>query len=146
MLNYGEAAPAEDFIIGALIPLGLPVGPERDESTGLPCYVVTVLPGHDNRYVDNAVVSVHTLGTTRAEADQWARKAHKLLISLTPGDNITGADGTVFPGAWVCPMGQPSFADYRDPHIKRYNARYKPELRYTATQPPAGQLSTRGGK
>lgn len=132
-LDYGEPAPAEDFIIGALIPVGLPVSPERDEDTPLPCYVVTVLPGHDNLYVDHPVVSVHTLATTRAEADHWARKAHKRLTSLTPGDNITGADGTVFPGAWVCPMGRPAFADYRDPHIKRYNARYVPGLRYIAT-------------
>jgi hypothetical protein len=96
--------------------------------------MVTALPGHDNRYVDCPIVSVHTMAATRDEADRWARKAHKVLISLTPGDQITLADGTVVPGAWCHPKSRPSYADYRDPHIKRYNARYQPELRYLPTK------------
>lgn len=133
-LDYGAPTPAEDFIIGALIPLGIAVGPESDEETALPRFVVTALPGTDNRFIDCPIVSVHTMAATRDEADKWSRKAHKLLISLTPGDQITLADGTPVPGAWVCPKQSPSYANYRDPFIKRYSARYQPELRYLPTK------------
>lgn len=134
-IDYGEPTPGEDFVIGALIPLGIAVGPESDEETALPRFVVTQLPGHDNRYIDCPIVSVHTMARTRAEADQWARKGHRVLIGLTPGDQITLADGRVVPGAWCPPKsGWPAYANYRDPHIKRYNARYQPELRYLPTR------------
>lgn len=134
-LDYGEPTAGEDFVIGVLLRLGIAVGPESDEETALPRFVVTQLPGTDNRYMSQPIISVHTLASTRAEADQWARKAHKELISLTPGDQVTLADGTTVPGAWVCPKsGLPAYANYRDPFIKRYNARYQPELRYLPTK------------
>jgi hypothetical protein len=133
-LDYGEPTPSEDFVIGALIPLGIAVGPESDEETALPRFVVTALPGHSNKHFDYPIVSVHTLASTRDEADQWARKGHKVLESMTPGDKVTLADGTVVPGAKCCPQGRPAYANYRDPSIKRYSCRYKPELRYLPTK------------
>jgi hypothetical protein len=131
-LNYGKPAPPEDFIIGALIPLGIPVGPERAEETSLPCYVVTALPGKSDRFMLCPVVSVHTFATTRDEADQWAWKADNLLISLTSSDVITMPNGDTA-SAWVDPMQTPAFADYHDPFIKRYSARYQPNLRFLPT-------------
>lgn len=133
-LNYGQAPDPEDFIIGLLLPLGLPVSPERDEETDLPCYVVTVLPGTSDRFMMQPVVSVHSFAKTRDVAAQAARNADNVLISTTPADNVTLANGDIAPGAWVEPMSPPAFAEYRDPDIKRYVGRYRPMLRFTATQ------------
>jgi hypothetical protein len=142
-IDYGRPAPPEDFIIGALIPLGLPVTPERDDETGLPvvgaapaglpCYLVTALPApsSDNRMLC-ALVSVHTFAATRDAADIAAWNADNLLTSLTPGDIITMPNGKTA-GAWVERMQPPAFAEYRNPFIKRYSARYRPLLRFMPT-------------
>lgn len=137
-LNYGRPANPEGFVIRQLETLGLDVGPERDEETTLPCYVVTsVSPTHD-KHLLQALVSVHTFatGTTsamgRAAASQAAWDADNHLISLTPGDLVTMEDGRTA-GAWVeCKMA-PTFANYGDPLIKRYAARYNVLLRFTRT-------------
>jgi hypothetical protein len=129
-LNYGRPASPEGFIIGKLIPLNLPVEPERDQLTSLPGYVVTaVAPKHD-RYLLQATVSVHTFANTRAAAEQAAWNADNLLISLTPGDVITMPDGRPA-SAWVDPVLAPTFQNYQDPLIKRYVARYDALLRFT---------------
>lgn len=139
-LNYGRPARPEDFIIGALIPLGKPVTTERDEETGLPtvggepaglpCYLVTAIPspGGDN-FLLQPVVSVHSFAQTRDDADQAAWDADKQLTSLTPGDQITLPNGNTV-GAEVERVQAPGFAEYRDPFIKRYAARYRPLLRF----------------
>lgn len=129
-LNYGQPANPEAFVIGLLSPLGLPVGPERDESTPLPCYVVTAVAGKSNRYILCATVSVHSMATTRAAASQAAWDADNVLISVTPADPVTLPDGSTA-AAWVEPVMPPVWADYRDPFIKRYSARYTAELRFT---------------
>lgn len=135
-LNYGRPAHPEDFIIGALTRLDRPVTAERDDETGfpptgLPCYVVTSLPsaGGDN-FMLQPVVSVHALGATRDEADKAIWDADSLLVSLTPGDIITLPNGKTA-SAWVERVQIPSFAEYRDPFIKRYCGRYRPLLRFT---------------
>lgn len=138
-LNYGRPANPEAFIIAKLIPLGLPVGPERNQSTPLPCYVVTSVVNKSDRYVLDATVSVHTYaqgdGETemgRAEASDAAWNADNLLLSQTPGDLVTMPDGRTA-GAWICPHMSPVYADYRDPFIKRYVARYDALLRFQPT-------------
>lgn len=137
-LNYGRPADPEEFIIAKLKPLGITVGPERDESTPLPCYVVTAVAGKSNRFMLCATVSVHSFATdtedamARAAASNAAWDADNLLISLTPSDVITMSDGRPA-GAWVDPVTPPMFADYRDPYIRRYVARYDVELRFTPT-------------
>lgn len=133
-LNYGRPTPPEDFIIGALMRLGRPVVPEKDELAELPCYQVTSLPGTSNRYMLCPIVSVHSFGRTRDEADKAAWDADELLLSLTPGDSITLATGVVVPGAWVDPKQTPTFVEYRDPDIKRYVGRYTPNLRFLPTK------------
>lgn len=131
-LDYGRPADPEGFVIAKLIPLGLPVGPERDESTGLPCYVVTSVVNKSDRHVLDATVSVHSYGSTRAAASEAAWNADELLLSQTPGDLVTMFDGRPA-GAWICPHMPPVWADYRDPFIKRYVARYDALLRFTPT-------------
>lgn len=139
-LNYGRPANPEAFIIAHLIPLGLPVGPERKQSTPLPCYVVTSVVNHSDRRLLQATVSVHTFaqgdGETemgRAEASNAAWDADDLLLSRTPGDLVTMADGRTA-GAWIEPNMSPVFADYKDPFIKRYVGRYDALLRFTPTK------------
>jgi len=138
-LDYGRPANPEEFIIAKLIPLGLPVEPERDEETPLPCYVVTSVTNKSDRYLLDATVSVHsyakdtTSARGRAAASQAAWDADGLLMSQTPGDVINMSDGRPA-GAWICPHMPPAWADYRDPFIKRYVARYDVLLRFTATQ------------
>jgi hypothetical protein len=139
-LDYGRPASPEEFVTAVILPLGLPIAPERDELTALPGYVVTALPGKSNRFILCATVSLHSFaqgdGSTsmgRAQAEAAAWNADNLLISLTPMDTFTMSDGRKA-GAWICPHGTPSFADYRDPFIKRYVARYDVELRFTPTQ------------
>ncbi|ORV92800.1 hypothetical protein AWC11_07300 [Mycobacterium interjectum] len=138
-LNYGRPANPEGFVIAQLLPLGLPVGPERDEETPLPCYVVTALPGaKSDRYLLCATVSVHSYaqGTTaamgRAAASDAAWNADTRLLSLTPGDEVIMSDGRPASG-WVCPHMPPAWDGFRTPHIKRYIARYDVELRFTPT-------------
>ena len=137
-LIYGQPANPEEFIIAKLKPLGLPVGPERNEDTPLPCYVVTAVASKSDRFLLCATVSVHTFATdtptamARATASVAAWNADNLLISLTPGDTSTMSDGR-HAGAWVCPIQAPMFADYRDPFIRRYVARYDVELRFRPT-------------
>ncbi|UXA06585.1 hypothetical protein KXD96_28005 (plasmid) [Mycobacterium sp. SMC-2] len=143
-LNYGRPAPPEDFIIGALIPLGLPVTAERDQETGmpvigaqpagLPCYLVTALPAPEcDNFLLQPLVSVHSFAATRDEADIAAWNADDRLVSLTPGDIVTMPNGKTA-SAWVERTQVPAFAEYRDPFIKRYSARYRPLLRYMPTQ------------
>jgi hypothetical protein len=137
-INYGRPANPEEFIIAALKPLGIAVGPERDESTPLPCYVVTAVASKSNRFMLCATVSVHSFAKdtdeamARAAASNAAWDADSLLISLTPGDVFTMSDGRPA-SAWVCPIQPPMYADYRDPFIRRYVARYDAELRFTPT-------------
>ncbi|CQD03777.1 hypothetical protein BN000_00646 [Mycobacterium europaeum] len=135
-LDYGRPAPPEQFIILKLMPLGLPVGPERTQSTPLPCYVVTSVVNHSDRFLLQATVSVHTLaqgdGATemgRAQASDAAWAADDLLLSQTPGDLVTLHDGRTA-GGWIDPNMSPVFADYRDPFIKRYLGRYDALLRF----------------
>ncbi len=132
-LNYGLPANPEAFVIARLLPLGLPTGPERDEQTALPCYVVTAVAGKSDRFMLSATVSVHSYATTRADASTAAWNADNVLISLTPADVITMPDGRPA-SAWVDPIMPPVFADYRDPFIKRYVGRYDVRLRFTPTQ------------
>lgn len=138
-VDYGKPARPEAFIIQHLIPLGLPVGPERNQSTPLPCYVVTSVVNKSNRYLLEATVSVHTYaqgdGVTemgRAQASDAAWDADDLLLSQTPGDLVTMPDGRKA-GAWIDPHSPPTYADYRDPFIKRYVARYDALLRFQPT-------------
>lgn len=138
-LNYGRPANPEAFIIAKLIPLGLPVGPERTQSTPMPCYVVTSVVNHSDRRLLEATVTVHTYaqgdGVTemgRAQASEAAWDADDLLLSQTPGDLVTMPDGRTA-GAWIDPHTPPFFADYRDPFIKRYCGRYDALLRFTPT-------------
>lgn len=129
-INYGSPANPEAFIIATLLPLGWPVGPERDESTGLPSYVVTAAAGRGDRFMLEATVSVHSYAATRAEASALAWDADSLLLSRMPGDLVTLPDGSVV-GAWVDPHTPPAWVDYHDPFIKRYVARYDALLRFT---------------
>lgn len=137
-LDYGRPANPEEFIIAKLKPLGLFVGPERDEDDPLPGYVVTAVAGKSDRFLLCATVSVHSFAKdtddamARAAASDAAWNADNLLISLTPSDVITMSDGRPA-GAWVDPITPPMFADYRDPFIRRYVARYDVELRFTPT-------------
>lgn len=137
-LNYGRPANPEEFVISMLKPLGITVGPERDETTPLPCYVVTAVASKSDRFMLCATVSVHSFATdtdtamARAAASNAAWNADNLLISLTPTDAITMADGRPA-SAWVDPIQPPMYADYRDPYIRRYVARYHATLRFTAT-------------
>lgn len=138
-LNYGQPANPEAFVIGILKQLSIPVGPERDEETALPCYVVTSVANKSDKSLLDATVSVHSYASDtnaargRAAASQAAWDADKLLTSHTPGDVYTMPDGRVA-SAWICPHMPPAWADYRDPFIKRYVARYDVLLRYTPTQ------------
>lgn len=129
-LDYGTPADPEGFITAKLIGLGLPVGPERDEQTPLPCYVVTSVTNKSDRRILDATVSVHSYGTTRAAASEVAWKADSLLLSQTPGDLVVMPDGRPA-GAWICPNMPPAWVNYRDPFIKRYVARYDALLRFT---------------
>lgn len=137
-LNYGQPANPEEFIISMLKPLGIAVGPERQETDPLPFYVVTAVAGKSNRFMLCATVSVHSFAKdtddamARAAASNAAWDADNLLISLTPFDVITMSDGRPA-SAWVCPITPPMYADYRDPFIRRYVARYDVELRFTPT-------------
>lgn len=131
-LNYGRPANPEAFVIKLLEPLGLPVGPERDEETTLPCYVVTAVAGKSDKFMLDATVSVHSYANSRAAATDAAWDADNLLLSITPGDLITMPDGRQA-SAWICVHHPPTWADYRDPFIKRYVARYDVLLRFTAT-------------
>lgn len=134
--DYGRPANPEAFIIAALAPLGLPALPERDlegDSEGaLPFYLVTAVAARSNRFLLCATVSVHTFAATRADASAAAWNADNTLISLTAADVLTLPDGSQA-SAWVDPVSPPTFADYRDPFIKRYVARYDAQLRFTAT-------------
>ncbi|PQM44675.1 hypothetical protein C1Y40_05171 [Mycobacterium talmoniae] len=137
-LNYGRPANPEAFVIGVLMPLGLPVRTERDEDMGLPCYTVTAVNPKHNKFMLWATVSVHSYGQGntpqegRAIASDAAWNADNALISVTPGDVITMADGRTA-SAWInCEMA-PTFADYQDPFIKRYVGRYNAELRFNPT-------------
>lgn len=129
-LNYGRPANPEAFVIAILESLGLPVGPERDPETGLPCYVVTVVAGHSDKYLLCATVSVHSFATTRAAASAAAWNADNALLSTTPWDKITLPDNSVA-SANVNVHTPPIWADYRDPFIKRYVGRYDAQLRFT---------------
>lgn len=137
-LNYGRPANPEEFVIAVLLPLGLPVAPERDELTGLPGYVVTSVAPKHNKFMLWATVSVHTFAqaTTsamgRAAASTAAWNADNQLISLTPADTFTMSDGRPA-GAWIDCVMAPTFVNYGDPLIKRYAARYDVELRFTPT-------------
>ena len=129
-LNYGRPANPEAFIIGALKPLGLPVGPERAEEAPTPSYMVTAITSKSDRYLLCATVSVHSFGTSRAQASEAAWDADNMLLSLTPGDIITLPDGSTA-SAWVNVIQSPSWVDYGDPYILRYVGRYQPLLRFT---------------
>ncbi|BBZ09862.1 MULTISPECIES: hypothetical protein [Mycobacterium] len=137
-LNYGTAPPPTQFGIGVLLPLGLPVAPMRDEETPLPSYVVNGIAGPDDKYILNAIISLHTFakGNTPAEgvaiADEWAWKAHYRIIGLTPGDHVTLPNGTTAQPGWPKTDQMPVFQPYRDPFIMRYYARYVIPLRFTA--------------
>lgn len=131
-LNYGRPANPEAFIIAHLIPLGLPVGPERDEETALPCYVVTSVANKSDKQVLDATISVHSYASTRAGASEIAWNADDLLLSQTPGDVVTMPDGRTA-GAWICPHTPPIWVPYKDPFIKRYVGRYDALLRFQPT-------------
>lgn len=137
-LDYGRPANPEAFVIGVLKQLNIPVGPERDEETGLPCYVVTSVANKSDRYMLDATVSVHSyagdtdMARGRAAASKIAWDADNLLLSLLPSDTFTMPDGRTA-GAWVNPHMPPTWADYRDPFIKRYVARYDVLLRFQPT-------------
>lgn len=135
-LNYGQPADPGQYFIALLTPLGLPVGRERNLETPLPCYTVNVLPGHSDKYILRAIVSVHSFATDPnterandiASANSWA--ADKVLLSQTPSDITTLANGSTAAG-WICSHASPAWTDYRDPFIKRWTARYTTELRFT---------------
>lgn len=137
-LNWGTVTNPESWMVGLLLPLGLPIGAERDELTALPGYVVTSVAPVDDKLTMDAVVSVHSFaqsteagGGGRLQASQAAFNAHYRIISCTPGDVITLASGATAPGAWVTTKMAPAFADYKDPNIARYVARYSVALRFT---------------
>jgi hypothetical protein len=138
-LDYGTIAPPTQFAIGLWTPLGLPVGPDRDEDTGLPCYVANGIAGTDDKYLLHAVISLHTFakGNTPDEgfaiADKWAWAAHYKIAGLTMGDIVTLPNGDT---AEVAGLGadtaqMPVFQPYRDPFIIRYYARYCIPLRFS---------------
>lgn len=114
-------------------PLGLPVGPESDEETAFPHYVLNAVAGSDDRHLMTAIISVHTFADKVATADEWAWKAHYRWTGLTPGDTVTFADGTVTQCGWPSCDQLPVFQPYRDPYIKRYYARYRLPLRFRPT-------------
>lgn len=138
-IDYGQAPDPGQYVIALLTPLGLPVGRERNPETPLPCYKVTVIPGKSDKFILRAVVSVHSFATDpnpeRAHgiANDAAQDADHVLLSQTPGDVVTLANGSTAAGK-ICPNQTPAYADYRDPFIKRYVGRYDVELRFTATQ------------
>ena len=129
MIDYGQPANPEAFIIGALAPLGVSAGPERVEADPLPFYLVTSLHPKSDRHMLRALVSVASFGQTRAAASAAAWAADKLLTSLTPGDVVTLPDGSTA-AAWVEPSMAPAWGHYPDPDVKRYVARYVVLLRY----------------
>jgi hypothetical protein len=136
-LKWGLPPRPEPWMTGLLIPLGLPVGPERNEQTGLPCYVVTSVAPTDDKLTLEAVISVHSFakskemgGGGRDQADQMAWNAHNQILSCTPGDTVTLANGDTVTGAWADTRMAPTYADYGDKNIKRYVARYCVTLRF----------------
>lgn len=137
-LNYGSPPDPGQYVIALLTPLGLPIGRTRSIETGLPCFMVTVIPGRSSKYMLCATVSVHSFATDmnpeRAHdiALANAQKAETILLSQTPADITTLANGTTAAG-WICPHQPPAWVDYKDPLIIRYVARYDVELRFTAT-------------
>lgn len=136
-LNWGTPANPESWLIGWLMPLGLPIGAEREELTGLPGYVVTSVAPTDDKLTLEAIVSLHTFaqngagGGGRAQASQAAWNAHNRILSCTPGDVVTLPGGGTVDGAWTSTKLAPTFANYQDPLIARYVARYCIELRFT---------------
>lgn len=129
-LYYGRPANPEAFIIGLLAPLGLPVAPERNEDVPLPSYLVTAVAGRSDRHLLCATVSVHSFAGSRADASAAAWNADNALLSTTPGDIVTMPDGTTA-SAWVDVVQPPVFAEYEDPYVRRYVARYQAMLRFT---------------
>lgn len=140
-LNYGAPVSPTQFGIGLLLPLGLPVVPFRTEETSLPCYVLNAIAGRDDKYVMDAVISVHTFakGNTPEEgpalAEGPAFAAHNKIISMAPGDVITLPNGmTAASQGWPETQQIPVFQPYHgDPYIARYYARYLIPLRFTFT-------------
>lgn len=138
-LNYGSAPDPGQYVIALLTPRGLPIGRTRNVvNTGLPCYMVTVIPGRSSKYMLCAEVRVHSFATDpnpeRAHdiANANSQAADKILLSQTPADITTLANGTTAAG-WICPSHPPSWQDYKDPLIIRYFASYHVELRFTAS-------------
>lgn len=136
-LQWGLPPRPEPWMTGLLMPLGLPVGPERDEETALPCYVVTSVAPTDDKITLEAIVSVQSFalskdagGGGRDQADQIAWNAHNKILSCTPADVVTLANGTTVQGGWAETRLAPMYADYGAKNIKRYVARYCVELRF----------------
>lgn len=138
-LHYGTVPPPTQFGIGLLTPLGLSVGPTRQELTSLPGYVVNGITGTDDKYMLEAIVSVHTFaeGNSPQEgfaiADQWAWAAHYKIIGLTMGDVVTLPNGTTAQCVGLGPETKqmPVFQPYRANEIIRYYARYCIPLRFS---------------
>lgn len=132
MIHYGQPASPEQFVIGALMPLGIFTQPEHGSDDPLPAYVVTSLHPKSDRHMLRALVSVATLGTTRSDASDHAWTADDRLMSLTPGDVVTLPNGTTAQG-YIEPHMAPAWDRYSDPFVKRYVAKYVALLRYEPT-------------
>jgi hypothetical protein len=128
-IDYGRAANPGAYVMGILIPLGTPVEPERPEDAPVPFYVVNAIPGTPDRFSRNAIVSVHSFGSTHALAWAAADAADHQILSTSNGDVITLPDGSTATGD-VGPNQLPHYINYRDPRVKRYLARYAVSMRF----------------
>jgi hypothetical protein len=128
-VDYGRAPDPGYYVMGILLSLGRPVGPERDEDDALPCYVVKSLPGKPDRFSRNAIVSVHTFAKTIAEAKAAAEDADYLIRCTSAGDVVTLPDGSFGVGD-VGESSAPEPVDYRDPNIKRVHGHYPVATRF----------------
>jgi len=138
-IDWGTVPPPTQFAIGVLMPLNRPVASTREELTGMPGYVANGITGTSDRYILDAIISVHAFAQANtpqeavAPADAAAWDAYYAFTRLTMGDVVTLPNGNT---AEVCGLGptveqMPVFQPYRDPYIARYYARYCVPLRFS---------------
>jgi len=132
MIDYGQPASPEAFIIAALLPLGYFTEPEHGADDPLPAFVVSSLHPKSDRHMLRALVSVATIGETRSQASDVAWEGDRRLMSLTAGDTLVLPNGRTAQGR-IEPHTGPTWDRYADPYVKRYVARYTALLRYEPT-------------
>lgn len=127
--DYGSPPDVEDLVVQWLSALGT-ASTERPAGDSLPFFMVTRVDGDDDKIWDYPVVDVDVFAADRNAANLAARTAHRRMLSLLPGDEITLYDGSKATVDHICTDHGPKFVEWAVDTMQRYVMRYYLTLRF----------------